>query len=468
MRRVGWLAPVLALAGLGCIGPEGPMATDSPLLPPVLASTPGRPAALVLASVTGLSSADYGPDGVMPTLRALARAGVASARVEAVTPESSYPVHASLVTGQRPARHGILADRLITEQGLARARPWQAERHQTLTLWDALAKRGQRTAAFDWPSTQGAALSAVLPDGEPVRRGESWLGAIAATTTPWLLVLAKAAPPTVARPGPERDHFLVQAACTALRSEAPPRLVLLRLRGPEAALAQRGPGSESVRAAFAAVDGELAALLDCLAGGPGVGRSALVVTGDRGFRDVHTAVRPNRILAHAGLLAGEGAGWSALARSNGGSAYVYARDAKAAVAARVALADEAETSGAFRVVSAEEMITRGADPEAWFGLEAAAGFAFLDDHRGPVLAPARLRATGGYLQPSEVTPGFVAWGQGFRSELRIPSLHQLDVAPTLARLLDVPLPDTEGRALIGLLRVPGPVAAGPPAEGDFE
>jgi hypothetical protein len=404
----------------------------------------------------------------MPTLRLLAQAGVAAERVEAVTPGSPYPVHATLVTGQRPGRHGILADRLITEEGLARARPWRAESYQVGTLWDAIAQRGGRTAAFDWPTTQGAALSAVLPDGEPVGRDESWLAVIAPTTTPWLHELAKLAPPAVARPGLERDHFLVQAACTVLQSDAAPRLVLLRLRAPEKPVLQRGPDSEPAAAAFAAVDAELATLLDCLAGGPGIERSALVVTGDRALRAVHSAVRPNRILAHAGLLAGESAGWSALARSNGGSAFVYARDAESAVAARAALASEAESGGAFHIVSAEEMIARRADPEAWFGLEAEPGFVFLDGHRGPVLAPAPVRAVGGYLEPSQASPGFVAWGQGFRSKLRVPSLHQLDVAPTLARLLDIPMPDADGRSLIGLLRVPGSVAAGPPESGGFE
>ena len=63
-------------------------------------------------------------------------------------------------------------------------------------------------AAFDWPVTQGARLTAVLPDGAPRHVGQSWLGAIAPDTTPWVLQLAGAHPTSIDRPGAERDRFL--------------------------------------------------------------------------------------------------------------------------------------------------------------------------------------------------------------------------------------------------------------------
>jgi hypothetical protein len=111
------------------------------------------------------------------------------------------------------------------------------------------------------------------------------------------------------------------------------------------------------------------------------------------------------------------------------------------------------------VVSADEMIQRGADPQAWFGLEAEPGFAFEDDRLGAPLAPARSRAAGGYLRESpDQRTGFVAFGRGVRRGLDVPRMSQLDVAPTLATLLGVPLEPTAGRALVGLLRV-GPAGA---------
>ncbi|MCP5056596.1 MAG: alkaline phosphatase family protein [bacterium] len=457
-----WARPLaqlsLGLFWVGCMAEtSGPEIQARFSAPGWEAPSAGIPSVLVLASVSGLTPELHRVGGPMPTLAALAETGVAAERVEVVMPESVYPVHATWVSGRRPRDHGILGDRLIGERGLRRSRPWHASHARSRTLWDAL---DGKVLALDWPSTQGAPLAAVLPDVQPTRRDETWLSAISDSTTPWLLALATAAPEAVAKAGPERDRFLVEAACTALASSERPRLLLVRLRGPERPLLEQGP--HAADPAFTEVDEALTRLLGCLDAGPGLSESAVIVVGDRALQPVHTAVRPNRALAHAGL-SGEDA-WQALVRSNGGSAFVYAKTPESALQARKVLTEEADATGAYRVVSAEEMIANAADPEAWFGLEASPGFVFLDGARGPLVAPSPQRAAAGYFAPATNSPAFVAWGRGVRGGIVAPSLHQLDVAPTLAHLLETDLPDAEGRGLIGLLRVPGSVAAAPPEE----
>jgi hypothetical protein len=265
-----------------------------------------------------------------------------------------------------------------------------------------------------------------------------------------------AASDEVDAPGAARDALLVDLACTAL-SHAP-RLVLLRVRGPEVAVAAEGPRSEAAERAFAQLDHELARLVRCAGSSGRLADTAFVVVGDRALLTAHTAVRPNVWLQAEELIGPQGR-WKAIARSNGGSAFVYASDAPSALEARQTLEEAARRTNAFRVVSADEMIRRGADPEAWFGLEAEPGFAFEDDRLGRPLAPAHSRAVGGYLRESaEQRTGFVAFGRGVRRGLDVPTMSQLDVAPTLAALLRTKLEPTAGRALVGLLRV-GPAGA---------
>jgi predicted AlkP superfamily pyrophosphatase or phosphodiesterase len=224
-----------------------------------------------------------------------------------------------------------------------------------------------------------------------------------------------------------------------------------------------GAGSIEASLAFAAADQEISILLDCLARTDLLDTAALVVVGDHGVAPVHTEVHPNGVLASAGLLEVSGGGvarWSAIARSNDGSAFVYARDERDAVRARRALEAAGRESGAYRVVSADEMIRAQADAEAWFGLEAEPGFAFRDGVQGPLLEASTRLAVGGYLPQREAMDAvLVAWGRGFRSGIRIPGMRQTDVAPTLARLLSLRLEGAEGRALIGVLALEGPVAA---------
>jgi len=434
-------------------------------LPPEALSLPalgaGRPERVVLVSIEGLVPGAYraAPDGAssMPMLAALARAGAEADVVEPAVPASVYPTHATLVTGELPARHGIAADRLLDERGVRRARYSHASRLRAPTLWQRAREAGLSVASLDWPSTEGAAVDLLLPDVEPAREGESWLGLVADAATPRIAervrVLAAADPsPGAAR----RDAIVATLACELVADPAPPALLLVRLSATGEALERWGPGSPEARAAFAQADAELRRLLGCLDAAGVLPASAVAVAGDRGVLAVHTVIQPNVVLARSQLLspARSLGRWNAIVRSNGGSAFVYAVDEDRAVEARRALDGAAAETRAFRVVSAEELFEDGADPETWFGLEATPGYAFGAKATGALLEPAGVRGASGYLPGHrEMQPAFVLWGRGVRAGVSIPWMRQSDVAPTLARLLGASLDAVDGRPVVGALEV---------------
>ncbi|MEN8181566.1 MAG: alkaline phosphatase family protein [Myxococcota bacterium] len=440
------------LVGLGCATGGTPPRSSLPV------PTGGAPARVVLVSVAGLTPAVYGAgDGrSMPWLRALAVAGVEAEAVAPVAPSDVYPAHATLITGELPARHGVPANQLLGEAGVRAATYSHASFVRVPTLWQRAREARLPVASFDWPTTVGAAIDLLLPDVVPVRRDQSWVELLEDTATPALVERVRATGPGDV-PGPERDRLLVGLACEALGSSVAPRLVLLRLSQSEAPLARFGPGSAEARAAFASIDRELGRLLDCLRAAGRLEDGALVVVGDRGFLPVHTRVNPNRALGEAGLLSQAGASsWKAIVRTNGGSAFVYASDENSAIRARSVLEDLAERTRAFRVVSAQEMLDVGGDPEAWFALEATPGVVFADGEGRALVEPAARRGASGYLpDDAELYPGFVAWGRGLRRGVRIPWMRQSDVAPTLAALLGLELAPRDGRALVGVLDLQG-------------
>jgi len=466
-RRSGALAGLLALAALApslaCSGPRGGGA------PPIELPTPptgaGRPELLVLVSIAGLVPGRYRGDApAMPTLATLAREGVAADAVVGVAPAAEYPAHATLVTGRRPAAHGIVADRRLGDRGVRRARYSHASLLRAPTLWQAATDAKRSVAALGWPTTVGAAIPDLLPDVDAPSRGEGWLDSLRGAATPRTLELAReagGADAAAAAPGAGRDAVLVSVACRLAAAPSPPSLLLLHLGGPRETLASAGVDAPETRAAFAAADAELARLLRCLSAAGRLATSAVAVVGDHGEIPIHTVVAPNALLAEAGLLTPDPSStgllsWSALARSNGGSAFVYADSEEDALLARRALDAAAARTGAFRIVPAAQMIGQGADPAAWFGIEAEPGYGFSDDAVGAAVVPAAVRAVGGYLPDrAEMDAGFVAWGRGVRRGVRVPRMSQADVAPTLARLVGLDLKEAEGRALVGLLEVPG-------------
>ena len=449
MRAGARLCTLLA-AALGCAAPPW-MAPPEPAPLPRLEGGAGRPAHVLLVSVSGLTPDRYLSGIAMPTLARLAGLGVAAESVVPVAAAGVYPAHATFVTGVTPAQHGIVADDLLGERGVRRAQPSHASQLRSATLWQRVAEGGGTVASLDWPTTTGAEIASLLPDLSPQRESERWPALVADAATPWIGERVRAAAPAVEQPGPARDALLVDLACAALAQS--PRLILLRLRGPEAPLLASGPSSPEAAAAFGAADEQIARLLRCAEQAGVLGQSAFVVLGDRAFVPVHTALRPNVLLQGEGLITAQGR-WKAFARSNGASACVYADEARTALDARRRLDTAARDSGAYRIVSAEDMIARGADPDAWFGLQAEPGFLFENDYAGPALSAAPVRASAGALLGEAAPPtGLVAFGRGIRSGVRVPRMHQLDVAPTLAALLGAKLETATGHDLVGLLRL---------------
>jgi hypothetical protein len=456
-RRLGFVfAAALALAcaaalALACAGLTTPGALPAPRLP-ALPDAAGRPAHVVLVSVAGLTPDRYLAGGAMPGLAALAREGVLAERVVGIAPASVYPAHATLVTGAAPAEHGIVADQLIGDRGVRRAPPNHASQLRAPALWQRVAESRGTVAALDWPTTTGAEIASLLPDVAPERKSERWDTLAAAASTAWIAERVRAAPTAAEAPGPARDALLVDLACAAFAQK--PRLVLLRLRGAETPLIADGPRSAAAAAAFSALDEELARLVSCAESAGVLASTAFWVTGDRAVEPVHTEVRPNLWLRESGWITNEGR-WKALVRSNGTSAFVYANEARTALEVRRRLEAGAQETGAFRVVTADEMIARGADPDAWFGLEAAPGFVFENLTGGAAVGPATVRGMGGRLERDEASAGtgLVAFGHGIRRGVVVPRMSQLDVAPTLAAQLGVPLEAASGRRLVGLLRL---------------
>jgi len=462
---IAGLALLLAAACAGERGPgEGPLGAE----PLEFASSPAR---LVIVSVAGLTPAQYRPTAgaaaPMRTLASLAADGVSADAMWPVAPASRYPAHATLLTGRVPREHGIVADRLLGKGGVRRSLYSDASQLRSPVLWQVAADAGLRVTSLGWPTTVGAEIAQTLPDLEPSSPDQTWLAALEGVATPAILTVALeegAASPAAQRPGPARDAVLVGVACRVLGAPAPPQLLLLSLSGPAGALSMYGPGRPEVAEAFAAVDRQLSRLVVCLRDADRLETTGIVVTGDHGTLAAHTAIVPNVALAQAGLLTPEKGraalvSWSAIVRSNGGSAFVYARDADDALLARRVLSKVARETGAFRIVSADEMTQFGADPDAWFGLAAEPGYLFTDESRGPLLRPAPVRGAGGYLPDAPaMATGFVAWGAGFRKGVRVSEMHQSDVAPTAAQLLGLSLEGGKGRALVGVLELP-PVSA---------
>jgi predicted AlkP superfamily pyrophosphatase or phosphodiesterase len=468
----------------------------------------GPPRRVVLITIAGLESSDFlnvwghiARDGDlvrMPNLARLASEGAIAINANPPSPSSVYASHATLATGRLPTKHGIIADRALDEAGKRSLPFWDNRLLKGTALWDAAIGRG--VLSLGWPTTTGARIELIVPDGGPTDASTAWLDYMRNLSSPILMrdleaIAAQAMEAEekligddrdpITWPTPvERDAAFIEVACRVAASERDPGLWLIRLNQTEIFQRSVGYGSVAVDEALARVDVGIGRLSTCLHEAGKLADTAILVTGDVAYGAVHTRIEPNVTLVNAGLIGRDPRSstgvrsWLALSRSNGRSAYVYARGAEAALKARKLLEEEAAKTGAFDVVSAVDLAEAGADPQAWFGLAAKPGFIIGDGLTRPLLRPAKQRASAGAFPFRDIeasSVGLVAWGRGIRSQVRVPSLELVDVAPTIAALLGLRLDEPlDGEQLLGILRAarplppPGPKRIGIDSDGDAD
>jgi predicted AlkP superfamily pyrophosphatase or phosphodiesterase len=418
----------------------------------------GRPSPerhVVIVSIDGLRPDFYLDEAwAAPELRALLRAGSHALAAEGVFPTVTYPNHATIVTGVRPARHGVLSNTIPTPAGTRGRWYEEASDLRASPIWEWARAAGLTTAAVSWPVTAGARIDLLVPERDYYTQKNPLERLYAASTAGIFERLGVTPRPEMFKDVMRWDAFLTEVASAMIR-QARPDLLLLHLVQTDFFQHQFGREGAEVKAAVARVDAHIGAIRRALAeAGPADGW-VMIVTGDHGFEDVRRGVHPNVLLARAGLRGcpQPGDNWRATAYIASGSAAILVNppgDAATAAAAESALRSEA--GDAYTIVPRAELDALGALPNAAFAIAAAPGYAMGFGCRGSLL----VSGTGGqhgYLPSHPRMPtGFIAAGAGVRAGVTLERVRLIDVAPTAARLLGIEAPSVEGRVLEEILR----------------
>jgi predicted AlkP superfamily pyrophosphatase or phosphodiesterase len=409
--------------------------------------TPQR-AKLVLLSVDGLRPDIYrAPEWRhrFPNLAALEKAGASAEAVESIYPTTTYPAHATIVTGLPPRDHGIYSH-LASLDPTEKARPWCwfAPVLRAPTLWDVARASRRRTAALSWPVSAGAAIDHNIPEiwnpavADPHRDFET----PARHATPGLFAeVAQALTPTPGKADPDQ---LRGEAALYLWNHYRPDLLLVHFVWYDSRAHGFGPASPEARTALESADQAIGKIRDAISSDSA---TMLVVLSDHGFVPVEKEAAPLVVFADYGLFARGADGSLALRRlgavSAGGSLAVYwLEEPSADDRRRLAIAvDRLRSTGAVReIVDRRQLEALQADPDAELMIEAAPGFSFSDRLEGPVVSDSpKDRGTHGYL-PSN--PGmeamFIAVGREIAPGKNLGRISLKQIAPTLTQLMGLP------------------------------
>jgi predicted AlkP superfamily pyrophosphatase or phosphodiesterase len=428
------------------------------LITPIAARPQASPPYVAMISIDGLGPADYvdaSRCGVgLRHLRELMEAGVYAEGVTGVLPTVTYPSHATLVTGVHPTTHSV-----VTNDRERDGAAWHLDRSDisTTTLWNAAEQAGLSVAIVTWPSTYGATVDYLVPENLAYSPVDDVAALIRAGSTAGLFDSLETATGRVTLlpfehpdAGTPLDRMTASFAAEIVRRHQP-NLLLLHFLDFDHRQHDHGPGSVEACRSVETIDSLLGEIRAAYRDAGLINHTSFVIVSDHGFFPVHTLVNANALMAD-GALAGR-----LKVRGQSGSAAFYPKDGE--VVSPTTLAElqqrlERDYSGLFRWIAAEEAARLGGYPGAAFVLCASSGYAFTTSRAASddTFLPSVSRGGHGYC-PDEpgIEAAFIAGGPGIRPLGAIPRMRMIDIAPTVAALLGIDLPDAHGFALVGLL-----------------
>lgn len=444
------------------------------LLP--LASAASTNHHVILITIDGLAAYNLtDPKAPLPTLRKLAAEGTVAEGMRVSNPAITWPNHTTLVTGMRPAKHSVLFNGVLSRPGAGMAVRVDGVKDKSdlvavPTLYDHLHRAGYRTADINWPCTRGATtLDDSFPDVPdqiihmtPRLRDELTASRHLDGTndTPFKNLSA-----------PAKDQIWTAAATHVIRQRKP-NFMLIHLLITDSTQHKYGPQSPAAYTAIALADAELAEILRAVDAAGIRERTTIFVTADHGFETALKIVNPNVAFRKAGLLETTPTPNLLRARaqivSEGGIAMVYFTNPETLAADRAKVIELMKTQeGIADILAPDQFAALGMpDPAknrqmAELILVAEEGYAFNNEARGEDVVTEVTIAAGnqghhGFLSSNpKMNATFVASGRGIKRGAKVGMINNVDVAPTMAKLLDQPLPGADGRVLTEILTSEG-------------
>jgi predicted AlkP superfamily pyrophosphatase or phosphodiesterase len=444
-RRLCLLVIVLGLFG-GAVGKTQP---------------PQAPSArhVVIISLDGFPSwALDDPYLPVPALRKLAARGAVARTMRPVNPTVTWPNHTTFVTGVTPAKHGVLFNGMLQrEPGVPpRVEPWRdkSEMVRGRTLYDVAHEAGMTTAQVDWVAIQNApTITWAFPE-RPDPKGQVAQELVKAG------VLSQADLESFHTKNIVwRDHIWTEAAAHIIRQHRP-NLMLYHLLNLDSTHHRYGPRSPAGLTTMASLDAHVSRILAAVEQAGIASQTAIFVVSDHGFKLVKRQIRLNAAFASAGVLKvqdGKIVQSEAYAVPEGGTAIVYLTvpDPSGEILAR-----------AKKAIAGVEGIESVVEPAEYgrYGLPHPSvnnqmgvlfvipkdGYAFTAAAGDPVVVDATEGSLGahGYVSTDpDLGALFVAAGAGIRTGVALDAIEAVDVAPTVARLLGLKLPDPDGRVI---------------------
>lgn len=429
-------------------------------------------APVVLISIDGLLPEYYlTPDEFglqVPNLRALVAEAAYARGATSVMPSVTFPAHTTMITGVNPSRHGVVMNEVFDPDAtLGGGWYWYYRDIKAPTLFGAARAAKLKTAAVTWPVTAGAPIDLNLPDMYPtpnLREAKNLLSLARTDAVEGLMAEVVPGPEALVR---MKDDLRTTVAIRFLRER--PDFLAVHFLELDSIQHEHGPRTPPTFETLERIDTQLGRLFEALRTDGRWDATTVVLVSDHGFVPIENDLRIGLLLKTLGLFETDARGkvlsWRAMAWPTGGTAAIFLHpDAtdldrrKVDDAVKLLLSNPAY--GVARAYRPRDLAALGGFPGAHVVLETQPTFAFSSRLDATQLVGKSKGGThgGSPLRPA-LRASFLMRGPKIRKGHDLGIVRLLDVAPTIARVLEVDLKNVEGRVLTEAFRTAGTPAA---------
>jgi len=356
-----------------------------------------------------------------PALQRLENEGVRAKSLIPVYPSSTFPTHVSMATGVNPNEHGIVDNTFYDQHKGHYAYSGDADWLEAEPIWITAERQGVKAATFFWVSSetdwQGQGVSfrrspfdESVPEGEKVDQILNWLD---------------------------------------LPEEIRPHLIMSYWRGTDDVAHSKGPNHADVATRIHEQDAHLDRLLKALDDRNLWGTTTLLLVSDHGMVEVDQIIDIDAIVKESEL--------DVISIGRGAVNHLFLKD----------LGDKPKLSSILSDIPNVNIYTKEALPENFhFDYPGRTGDIILTTEAPNVflpntlllkahklLAPLMNWKTGAHGYSPEnpkMHSIFFGLGRGIKPGSKLDSVHQLQIAPTIAKLLGIDPPSSAKEKPINL------------------
>ena len=423
---------------------------------------------LIIISLDALRADDIELMKKLPNFSILIQNGAYAKRVKTIYPSLTYPAHTTIVTGNYPKNHGIVNNKLMIPENKKAPWFWYRKYIKTKTIYDLAKESGLTTAAIFWPVSAKSSIKYNMPEIFSYNKyvSQEISSLLSGSLLYQLKLFKKYKHMKKGINEPELDDFAIQCTLDTLKYYHP-NLLLLHLLDLDTQRHNYGTHSSEALDALKRHDERLGKILMLLNKYNLDNNYNIVVLGDHGFQDFDKYININGIFKNENLLSvdinNNIVSWEAFAKSCDGSSYIYLKDSsnkllKNHINSILEKLITNPKNGIKAIYNNSELVSLGGDPNATFMLEANEGFVFSEKIDENLITPAKSTkensvGTHGYSpENSNLDTLFIGYGPSFKSNTSINNMNLIDIAPTLAKSLEIEFPNCDGSIIYELLK----------------